>query len=91
MLCAAREHRYLDPMGTPHEKPNPGSDAALDLGCICPVLGNTRGKWVPWQGGYLVITGCPVHDPTEDLAEGPTDGDALLSYPTRRATRQNRN
>lgn len=42
--------------------PNPGSDAALDKGCTCPVvdnghgneeLGNTRGFWISGD--------CPLH------------------------------
>jgi hypothetical protein len=43
-------------------KPNPGSNTARDLGCICPVLDN-------WHGlGYMGIAGvfvysydCPLH------------------------------
>ena len=41
--------------------PNPGSDEALDLGCKCPILDNNHGKHVPWQGGYIIVEGCPVH------------------------------
>ena len=26
--------------------PNPGSDAALDLGCTCPVLDNAHGRGI---------------------------------------------
>lgn len=49
--------------------PNPGSDAAIKKGCICPVLDNAHGKG--WMGGvkdpttgstlFVYTVGCPVH------------------------------
>jgi hypothetical protein len=50
-------------------QPNPGSDAAVAIGCTCPVLDNGR-----WRGTYQVdgvwqfwITpDCPLHGKTED-------------------------
>jgi hypothetical protein len=45
------------------EPPNPGSDAAVSLGCICPVMDNNRGLYVPWPGGFWVNEGCPLHAP----------------------------
>ena len=41
---------------------NPGSDAAVALGCICPVVDNARGKGLP-GGSFWITAGCPVHDP----------------------------
>lgn len=38
--------------------PNPGSDAARALGCICPVMDNGRGDGAFWSNGD-----CPLHDP----------------------------
>lgn len=41
---------------------NPGSDAALDLGCICPVMDNNHGKWPPRPpDGWWIRPECPVH------------------------------
>lgn len=51
------------------EVPNPGSNAARDLGCICPVMDNNRGLYLPWQGGWLILEGCPLHDPCGDPTE----------------------
>lgn len=46
------------------ETPKPGSDAAIALGCVCPVLDNGHGKGYMGQPGIFVYTmGCPVHDP----------------------------
>lgn len=70
------------------ETPNPGSYAALDLGCICAVMDNNHGNYSAWPGGgYWITEGCPLHDPREDLAEA-TDPETLLSYPSRRANRR---
>jgi hypothetical protein len=47
--------------------PNPGSDEAIDRGCICPVLDNGRGN--PELGrtrGWWITSGCPLH--TESAA-----------------------
>lgn len=30
------------------DQPNPGSDQALDQGCICPVLDNCHGRFAPF-------------------------------------------
>jgi hypothetical protein len=68
-------------MTIPQDPPNPGSDAALDLGCICPIMDNNHGKFLPWQGGYIVVQGCPVHDATAHAAESPSAPEPLLSYP----------
>ena len=43
----------------------PGSTAARDAGCICPVLDNGRGNLAPARdrGGWVMFTDCPVHGP----------------------------
>ena len=40
-------------------KPNPGSDAALELGCSCPVLDNAHGRRD--DGLFWIAADCPVH------------------------------
>lgn len=50
--------------------PNPGSDAALALGCICPVLDNGHGQddFAPhYDNGkpcFWITIGCNVHGET---------------------------
>ena len=41
--------------------PNPGSDAAIALGCTCPVLDNNHGRGC--NGEFWRMDGCPVHCP----------------------------
>jgi hypothetical protein len=44
--------------------PNPGSRAAVDAGCWCPVLDNGHGRGFRGVPGQFVFTmGCPVHCP----------------------------
>lgn len=40
--------------------PNPGSPAAIKIGCTCPVLDNARGEGVG-GGLFWMNTKCPVH------------------------------
>jgi hypothetical protein len=43
---------------------NPGTKAARDAGCICPVMDNWRGN--PELGrirGFVMVVGCPLHLP----------------------------
>ena len=46
-------------------KPNPGSDAAIDAGCRCPVLDNAHGRGFPWPGvdgnSFWINADCPIH------------------------------
>lgn len=47
---------------------NPGSDEAVKLGCICPIVDNAHGKgYIPATAtepaGFIISLGCPVHDP----------------------------
>lgn len=43
--------------------PAPGSDAALDAGCTCPVVDNGHGRCPLPDGNWWVAAGCPVHAP----------------------------
>jgi hypothetical protein len=54
------------------EPPYPGSDAALDKGCICPVLDNGHGNTglARDRGGWIIVTGCPLHAPERSISEG---------------------
>lgn len=50
----------------------PGSDAALDAGCTCPVLDNGHGRGRGGDGyryGWIVVEGCPLHGRKRDEAE----------------------
>lgn len=43
-------------------KPNPGSDAALDAGCLCPVLDNSHGYgYMGQKGVFCINSACPMH------------------------------
>jgi len=43
------------------DNPNPGSDEARLLGCLCPILDNNHGKHLPWTGGWWIDEHCPIH------------------------------
>lgn len=49
--------------------PNPGSDAAIEAGCTCPVLDNNHGAGVGKGADgtplFWYNSGCPVHCATE--------------------------
>ena len=48
--------------------PNPGSDAAIEAGCTCPVLDNGHGRGVGGNGekyGWWITEGCPLHGKEE--------------------------
>jgi hypothetical protein len=44
--------------GSDQPRPNPGSDAALDQGCTCPVLDNGHGRG---DGPFWINGDCPLH------------------------------
>jgi len=50
------------------EKPNPGSDAALELGCKCPVIDNHHGEGVKFshsdEPNFWINSECPIHSLT---------------------------
>lgn len=44
--------------------PRPGSEAAVAIGCTCPVMDNGHGAG--YMGNpevFMMNEGCPVHDP----------------------------
>lgn len=47
--------------------PNPGSTAAIDAGCTCPVIDNRYGEGIVMRGErvWWQTTGCPVHEREE--------------------------
>lgn len=47
------------------DTPNPGSDAALNLGCRCPVMDNGYGRGSLYGKDVFVMYGhCPLHGGT---------------------------
>jgi len=55
---------------------NPGSDEALDAGCLCPVLDNGHGRGYYGQKGVFVYNlSCPLHGtPTKKVGHPMKDG-----------------
>ena len=46
--------------------PNPGSDEALALNCLCAVMDNGHGRGYMGQPNVFVInTDCKLHNPTK--------------------------
>lgn len=46
------------------DRPNPGSDAAIALGCTCPIYDNAHGiGYMGVPGNFVFTARCPVHDP----------------------------
>lgn len=43
-------------------KPNPGSDEAIKMGCICPVLDNECGEgYLGQKDTFIIWENCPIH------------------------------
>jgi hypothetical protein len=66
--CGADVEDIFDHVdGCPEEQDNPptpppGSQEALDLGCLCPVLDNGYGRGFGGIAGLSVVnSACPVH------------------------------
>jgi len=59
---------------------NPGSQAARDNGCLCPVLDNEFGDAEATAGMWVIVQGCPLHwnklDRGGKNAEGDNEGEA---------------
>lgn len=46
------------------QEPTPGSDEAVNKGCVCPIMDNGHGKGVGGNGeeyGWWVTAECPLH------------------------------
>lgn len=56
----------------PDGSPPPGSAAAADLGCTCPVLDNAHGLGFPLEGKtvFWIDETCPLHAKREEPACG---------------------
>jgi hypothetical protein len=54
-----------EPMtATAINKPNPGSKAAIDAGCTCPVMDNEYGAgYMGMKDVYIYSAGCKLHKP----------------------------
>lgn len=49
--------------------PNPGSEAAITLGCTCPVMDNRHGEGLYEKDGEMLFVynaACPVHSPNSE-------------------------
>lgn len=49
--------------------PNPGSEEAGKMGCICPVIDNSYGKGYYGSGDFVITVGCELHSPVAPLSE----------------------
>ena len=49
----------------------PGSDAAIDAGCLCPIIDNAQGWGNVFEGQYVYDSDCPLHG----LGRLPLDND----------------
>ena len=61
---AEQDASPLDDLVMPNQDrtpPNPGSDAALDRGCTCPVLDNGHGRINGGKGPFWITANCPLH------------------------------
>jgi hypothetical protein len=55
-------------------KPNPGSKAAINAGCTCPVMDNEYGVgYMGMEGVYIYSAGCKLHKPDNDLTKQNND------------------
>lgn len=49
------------------DTPNPGSDAAVEQGCTCPVMDNGHGLGAYGvMGQFWINANCPLHGPRKD-------------------------
>lgn len=57
---------------------NPGSNAAIDAGCRCPVMDNNHGKYPPFPPDSWYLSGnCPIHGFTLEQVTDVETGDRL--------------
>lgn len=48
--------------------PNPGSEEAGRLGCMCPIMDNEYGDYKATGGYWYITKDCPVHDKEKSYA-----------------------
>lgn len=55
----------------------PGSDAAIERGCICPRLDNCHGEGFVWDGqqSWWIAKDCPLHGEQRFYSEEVQDAD----------------
>jgi len=46
--------------------PPPGSDEAIDNGCVCPVIQNEHGEGYMGGDKYVMRFDCPIHGESEE-------------------------
>lgn len=55
-------HGDIGDMKEADKIPNPGRDAALAMGCTCPMLDNGHGNEELWKiRGFWINSDCPLH------------------------------
>lgn len=59
----------------PYKPPNPGSDEAIEKGCLCPVIDNAGGAGIPGtentnNPNFWINELCPLHNPLQARADG---------------------
>ena len=56
----------------PEIEPAPGSDAAIKMGCKCPVMDNNNGKgYMGLEGVFVYNLDCKVHQPKRKARQEP--------------------
>lgn len=55
------------------DKPNPGSNEAIKLGCTCPVLDNGHGKGAWDSKSFWISEDCPLHATNSEKIEEAND------------------
>ena len=60
--CGSKDIYEEAPPDFPHVLLSPGSNAALEAGCVCPVLDNEHGQgYMGVPGQWVIVEDCPVH------------------------------
>jgi hypothetical protein len=56
-------------------RPKPGSEQAIEAGCICSASDNHRGLRAPVPpSSWYVTGGCPIHDPDGEITDDASGG-----------------
>ena len=58
------------------DPPNPGSKEAQNMGCLCPVLDNAKGKgYMGIEGVFVYRQDCPIHCANGQALSSERSGD----------------